>query len=138
MQDLCNAIELAIKARIEAEAIDINVFTGQSSDEKETPSLTIHAQSGSENPLGSGNFSISVSCEIRYRADSADVSDFRTLGSAALGELMRTDLAANLTSEATGLTVFGIFNRQCSSGIEDNHWISTLTFDAYCCVLDIA
>jgi hypothetical protein len=138
MQDLCNAIEAAIKARIEAENIDINIYTGQGSDEKETPCLVIHAQSGSESPLGSGNFTISVNCEIRYPADTEELTAHRTLASAALGELMRTDLATNLSSEATGLTVFGILNRQVFSGIDENHWLTTLSFDLYCCVLDIA
>lgn len=136
MQDLANSLEAAIKYRIEEGQFPVNIYTGQGDYQKEHPSIVVHAESGDEMPLGSGNFNIRVNCELRYAA--SDVGVYRELARDVLGQLMVSDLASKLTEEGDGLTVFGIKDRQIQSGIDENHWLSTLSFTAYCCVLDIA
>ncbi len=138
MQDLANSLESALKVRVEAGGFDCPVYTGQGYEEKETPCLIVHAETGQETPLGSGNFTVSVAAEFRYPASSEDLDAHRTLCNEVIGQLMASDLADTLSSEADNLCVFGIMNRTFQSGIDGNQWLSTLRFDCYCCILDIA
>lgn len=138
MQDLANQLEDALKYRVTQGGFAVSIYTGQGDADKVTPSLVIHASDGNENPLGSGNFTISVSCEFRYPTQGDDIDDHKTLCRNVLGELMVSTLADTLSTEATDLHIFGVSNRQMRSGIEENHWLSVLTFDCYCCILDLA
>lgn len=136
MQDLANELEGALKYRVEQGNFGVPIYTGQGDFEMETPGLVIVATGGPEFPQGSGNFDVRVDCEIRFPADMEDLPAHREKARNALGQLMSDDLAAKLSEEADDLTVFGIKNRECQSGTDENQWISTLSFVAYCCRLD--
>lgn len=103
---------------------------------KSNPSLVIHAESGNETPLGSGNFNVSVSCELRMTGETEDLATYRSLSRDVLGQLMASDLAESLSTEATDFHVFGILNREFRSGVDESQWLSVLTFTAYCCRTD--
>ena len=137
MQDLANSIEAALKTRIAAGNIDVAIFTGQGDFTKTTPCCVVYAEAGAEMPLGSGNFTVSVSAMFSYPADSEELQAHRDLCSAVMGQLMDSTLAETMSAETDGLHVFGITNRAFSSGIDENQWQSTLRFDCYCCITDI-
>lgn len=136
MQDLANSIESALKYRVEEGNFNVSIFTGQSDYTKSNPSLVIHAESGNETPLGSGNFNVSVSCELRMTGETEDLATYRSLSRDVLGQLMASDLAESLSTEATDFHVFGILNREFRSGVDESQWLSVLTFTAYCCRTD--
>jgi hypothetical protein len=138
MQDLANSLESAIKQHIDSFGFSCNVYTGQSASEKEHPSLVVHAEAGLENRSGSGNFTVNVNCEFRYPADTDELTTARSLANQVIGELMVDTLPATLTANYSSLCVFGIFNRAMRSTIDENHWLSVLSFDVYCCITDIA
>ena len=137
MQDLPNNLEAALKYRVEAGNFNLAIFTGQSDFDKTHPSIVIHAELGQETPINSGNFMITVNCELRQSAETDDLPGFRALARSVYGQLMSDALQTELSSEATDLHVFGILNRQFRETIDDTHWLSVLTFDAYCCRSDL-
>ena len=137
MLDLANKLEAALKYRVEQGNFPITIFTGQGDYEKETPSLIVHVEYGSENPLGSGNWTVTVNCDLRYPADSEDLPAHREPARDVIGQFMDSQLADLLSEEADDLHVFGIMNRQMRSGVDGNQWLTALTFEAYCCPMDI-
>lgn len=137
MQDLANSLEYALKYRVEEGAFEVSIFTGQSDYTKANPSLVIHAESGPEFPQGSGNFTVTVNCELRMLAETQELPEYRALSRDVLGQLMVSDLAEQLSSEATDLHVFGISNREFRNGTDENQWLSVLSFQAYCCRTDL-
>lgn len=139
MQDLQNSLEAALKYRVEEGNFGANIYTGQGDYVKEHPSLTIAASGGPEFPLGSGNFTVTVDCEFRYPAESDQLDEHRQLCRDVLGQLMDSNLAALLSSEATDLHVFGITSRNIGRAeVEENQWISVLTMEIYCCRTDLS
>lgn len=138
MQDLANTLENALKYRVEEGDFEVSIFTGQSDYTKANPSLVVHAETGREEPLGSGNFYVTVNCELRKEAIEDGLPAFRQLASDVLGQFMVDALPAQLSSEADDLHVFGIREREFRSTIDENQWLSVLTFQAYCCRLDLA
>ena len=141
MQDLTNTLEAALKYRVEESngaTHAINIYTGQGDYEKQHPSLVIHAEGGSENPQGSGNFTLTVQCELRTSADTRALPEWRELERDIFAALMMDNLAAQLSGEADNLFVFGISNRSMRGAVEENEWLSVLSFDAYCCRSDLS
>lgn len=137
MQDLPNTIEAALKYRAEEANFDVSIFTGQDDRTKANPSLGIQAELGNETPLNSGNFLVTVNCELRMTAETLDLPAFRQLARDVLGVFMASDLAEKVSSETTDLHVFGITNRQFRQAIDENQWLSALSFEAYCCRTDL-
>jgi hypothetical protein len=137
MQDLANSIEAALKYRVEQGAFDVSIFTGQSDYTKANPSLVIHAEAGDEFPLGSGNFYVTVNCELRLSVEESKLSDWTALERNVFGQLMASDLCEKLSQEADDLHVFGIRSKETRSVTDENQWLSVITFTFYCCLTDV-
>lgn len=140
MQDLANNLEAALKYRVEegnGSAHTLNIYTGQGDYDKTNPSLVVIAENGNEYPQGSGNFTVSVQCELRSTAETQGLPAWKTLCVDIFAILMNDTLAAQLSGEATNLFVLGITNRNLRSTIDENQWLSVLSFDAYCCRSDL-
>lgn len=137
MQNLSNNLEAALKVRAENGGFEVSVYTGQGDEEKANPSLVIHAESGAEMPQDSGNFQVAVNIALRMTAETAELNVFNALARDVMGQFMVSELASVLSSEATDLHVFGITGREFRATVEESHWMSTLTFTAYCCRTDL-
>lgn len=138
MQDLCNALEEALRYRVQQGQISgLSIYTGQGDYEKEPISLVVSASGGNEFPLASGNFTITVDCELRYPADSEDLPAHRQAERDAFAILMSDDLASKLSEEAENFHCFGISGRQIRSGVDDNQWMGVLSMEVYCCLTDL-
>ncbi len=139
MQDLANAIEYALKYRIEQgnEEHDLNVYLGQGDFDKTHPSLVVYAETGQETPKDSGNFTVGIQCELRGAADTQELADWRLMCRDIFALLMADDLPSKLSEESENLHVFGITNRTMRSSTDENQWLSVLSFDAYACLTDM-
>ena len=139
MQDLSNSLEAALRYRVmEAnEEHDLNVYTGQGDFDKEHPSLVVYCEDGNEEPKDSGNFRVSVQCELRGSSENQEISDWRNLCRDIFAILMADDLPQKLSEEASDLYVFGISNRTMRTSTDENQWLSVLSFDAYACLTDV-
>jgi len=135
MQDLGNALERTFADLVIAAAPGLSVTTGQSQDDLSLPQMTIWAQDGREMPQDSGNFMVTVNCELRANADDTTLPDFRTLSATAFAPLMSDGLASE-ASGATGFHAFGITERQMRANVQDRSYISTLSMNVYCCLTD--
>jgi hypothetical protein len=138
MQDLESNLENAIKYRVEEGAFEVSIFTGQGDYTKANPSLIVHAESGNEFPIGSGNFNVTVQCELRMSAELDEKSTFDQLKRDVFGQLMVDALPTQLSQEATNLHVFGITGREFRNAVDENQWLSVLSFTAYCCRTDLS
>jgi hypothetical protein len=138
MQDLPNSLEQAIRYRVSQGAVPVNIYTGADDDGKKIdPSLIIYAESGNESPLGSGNFYVTVNCELRAQSTECGLPAFRTLANQVFGTLMVDGLPASLSTEGSNLHVFGIQERTFSTGLDESRWLSTLKMTMYCCLTDL-
>lgn len=136
MQSLHQKLESALKALVDAGGFGVTVFCGLSADEKTSPRLIVNAGNGTEFPQNSGNFTISVVCELSTNANSTGIDEHRALCEQVFGVLMEDDLAVQLSNQAADFHVFGISNRASRDNVDDGAWVSELTMDAYCAGTD--
>lgn len=137
MHDLSNAVEAAIKYRVEQGGYEVAIYTGQGDFGKVNPSLVIHAQQGREFPQESGNWYVNVECQLRMKAAEGSLPAYRELRSDVFGLLSFDNLAEQISDEAAELTVMGIINRTFAETTDEQHWLSTLTFELYACRSDL-
>lgn len=136
MQDLANSIESALKYRIEEGNFEVSIFTGQSDYTKANPSLVVHAEAGEEYPLGSGNFYVTVNCELRMASQEGSLPTWTALERGVFGSLMASDLCSKLSEEADDLHIFGIRSKETRSATDENQWMTTMTIVLYACLTD--
>jgi hypothetical protein len=127
------AVSVTVNRQGASSVIELDVSTGLGQTENILPAATISAMNGSEFPQGSGNFTLSVTVEIRSNADETDLTAHRQLCEDALGPLMQDDTADQLNAMNEAIGVMGISNRSSRERVEDRSWITEFSFDAYCC-----
>lgn len=137
MLDLTNKAEEAIKATLDAATVAATVFAGQSAETIELPACIVHAQAGQEAPLNSGNCYVSVEVRVMSNADDTAIADHRSLCTSIFTVLMADDLATTLSAAASDFSVLGIRNRSVREDRQDDSWVSTLSFELYCCRADL-
>jgi hypothetical protein len=125
-------VSVDVRTTDETTSTPLNIQTGLSDEDKATPSITFSAMNGQEFPQGSGNFTLTLTVDIKTSADATTLEAHRVLCEEALEPLMSDDTEAQLTAAEPDFGCMGISNRQCNERIEDRSWITTLQFDAYC------
>lgn len=138
MQSLNQKLETACAALVSAVAEGIQVQKGLTNFTKTLPSITVASTGGMEYPQGSGNFTITLTCEVRTNADDFNVEEHAIVCDEILAPVMSDDLANELSAAAPDFHAFGISNRQCRQAVDDRSYVTELTFDVYCCGQEIA
>lgn len=134
MQDLHQKLEAAAGRLIENAGTGVNVQLGLSHLTKALPSATVAVSNGSESPIGSGNFILTLAVEIRSNAANTTLAAHRNYCTATLAPMMSDDLANELTTQGSeALTVFGITNRQTRQTVEETAFVTELSMDVVCC-----
>lgn len=152
MQSLPNKLEAAIATLVlaagvsvpvrrqgETVQVELSVFTGLEDEEQAVPCVNAFVLSGQEFPQGSGNFTMNVSVEVRSRSSETDLTAHRELCENALLPLNQDDTDAQINAKAAEngdeMGVMGISNRASRERVDEKHWVTEFTFDAYCCAL---
>ncbi len=143
MQDLQQKLESAAHELVDVLALscagrDVHVFTGLDVDEQYKPSVTMVAQSGTEFPQGSGNFTINFSCVVSTNANDVNIDQHREVCRLALAPLSSDDTDAQLSAASAEFAVMGISNRSCVERVVDNCFETELSFDCYCAGVSFA
>lgn len=138
MQDLPQALESAAKTLIDAESLTLTVFTGQSAETMVLPAALCHCSGGDEFPQDSGNYDLQLDVMVMSNADDSTLSQHRSLCNSVLAVFNDANTASNLSSQASDFHVIGVKSRSASStNREDDHWVTTMHFNAYCCLTDL-
>lgn len=115
-----------------------NLYAEKNSKEKESPSINFEALSAREEPVGTGNFHMTIRCLVKTKAaidadevDPVDNSD--ALVSAVTHTLNAEDLADRMMAAVDNLTVFGFSDAGGLEMSEDgDHWVEIWVRDIYC------
>lgn len=138
MQSLNQKLETACATLLEALATGIQVRKGLTNFVKTLPSITVASTGGNEFPQGSGNFTLTLTCEVRTNADDYSVEEHAIVCEEILAPVMSDDLANELSVAAPDFHAFGISNRQARQTLDERSYVTELTFDVYCCGQQIA
>jgi len=107
MASLRSLIESALSTYLEGSGATATFHQGIAAAAKDGPAVISRAVSAEEDPLTSGNYR--VTCSISVRANAPDgTAAFDELAEAIRDRLWVDDLAAQLASSVTGLTVWGV------------------------------
>lgn len=155
MQSLPNKLEASIAALVLAAGVAVpvrrqgvtvdvplSVFTGLEDEEQAVPCVNVFVLSGQEFPQGAGNYTFNVSVEVRSLSSETDLIAHRELCEAALLPLNQDDTDTQINAKAAEngdeMGVMGISNRASRERVEEKHWVTEFTFDAYCCALALS
>jgi hypothetical protein len=141
MTDLLSAIEESVSLLLVSGGIASGIiFKGQSDQTQVRPCVVIHAQSGEEFPLGSGNQFCPVSVMVKSKADGLDEPELthKEFASQVFQLLQIDDLANQLSAQQPDLSVFGYRGMTLRNNIDGNSFVSELQLDLYCCQMSLA
>lgn len=118
------------------------VHTGQGNDQLAMPHVVCMAEVGEEFPQDTGNFWTQSTIEVHSSADpktTTTLTAHRRRAAYVFDAFLNGTLAADLSSTGTDYHCFGIRNRRLGQEREeDRSWVSSISFDAYCCGSDMS
>jgi len=131
------SVDLKLQNKIKKKLGQNSTISGLPIDEHETDTensnsrIVVSVESSEEHPLTSGNWRCSLMVQLISAVHNTTQAQDETYWDAVMEQMMDDDLVKQLNNYS-GLTVFGVREKQTEKSIDDNKWIHGFTATVYC------